>query len=155
MHHNSPNIFPPWIFKETLNFNFKEFWTSLYIIFPNPYQQTTAGQHTNHPKRQTRINHNFYPTAHPCKVRHIKRKIPGIIKIPLSSSSQRYNDSFFNSTKIKYQTYHLHEHYHYIWPYYGCCLWHDTWTWTNWTHIIILYGLISPWIRRITPKILP
>ena len=60
MHHNSPNICPPWTLKATLYFNLKNGGMPLDPHYANPYQQTKPDQHTNKSKQNITIYLNFF-----------------------------------------------------------------------------------------------
>ena len=98
---------------------------------------------------------HFYPNRHSSKVRHRKRKLSNILRIPLFSPSQRWYYSFIVSTKITCKTYQLHKYCQWIWPYCCFCILHESSTWWNLTQIKRPCDFISPRRRRITPIVPP
>ena len=59
MHHSPPKQFTPWTLKATLNFKSKNGGMPFDPPSDNNYQQTRAGEHTNHPKQQIIIYQHF------------------------------------------------------------------------------------------------
>ena len=109
---------PPWTLKAPLYLNFKNGGIPLYPHYENPYQQKRYYRHTNPSNQKLMVYQHFSLTRHSSKVRHNKKKLSGIIKSSPISPHQRCYYSFINITKIKCQTYQLHEYWQ---QFLNCC----------------------------------